>query len=496
MNRNRTIRARYLLVLLSGVLMLSAGTTESHAQALNFTASAGEVDFSKKLRGWDGFGFNYVQTAQTMDYAADPQEYGGFSLLSEEDRQKIIDMVFGDEGLRVGLVKMFYDPWHQSETGGKYDHERTTEWLRYFAREGLKKTRAAGRDLTIVTTLYGPPAYMTKQKVMRGRDLDPAHKRDLALYLVSWIKFLREKEGLPVKFISLHNEGEDWFRWTQAGLTDHKGHDYNMFWPPEQVVEFIKLVSAELRKAGLGDVGVTPGEPTNWYRFDEWGYASAIADAPGALKNLGLITSHGFYAGAYGRWFGPHQSGGIDLLREKRPELHAWVTSTSWSQMDAKNIKEHHGNIYSAKVNAIIPWAGIQRPPKWVGGDPNPGSAFTVREDGTFDIRRGYHMYKQVTRAGQPGMAVAHTTALDSELAVIGFASNGTRNPDAFVLANIGRNKKVHLTVKGSKAKSFEAYRTSEDEKDAYTSIGKFEVVEGAVVYDAPGGSVTTFYAQ
>jgi hypothetical protein len=105
-------------------------------------------------------------------------------------------------------------------------------------------------------------------------------------------------------------------------------------------------------------------------------------------------------------------------------------------------------------------------------------------------------MYKQVTRAGQPGMAVAHTTALDSELAVIGFASNGTRNPDAFVLANIGRNKKVHLTVKGSKAKSFEAYRTSEDEKDAYTSIGKFEVVEGAVVYDAPGGSVTTFYAQ
>jgi O-glycosyl hydrolase len=487
---------RWICWLLASSLLTVGGAVAAHAQALNFTASAGEVDFSNKLRLWDGFGFNYVQTAQTMDYASDPQEYGGFSLLTDEDRQKIIEMVFGDDGLKVGLVKMFYDPWHQAEPDGKYDHEKTTQWLRYFAREGLKKTRAAGRDLTIVTTLYGPPAYMTKQKVLRGRDLDPAHKRHLALYLVSWAKFLREQEGLPLKYISLHNEGEDWFRWSQPGLTDHKGHDYNMFWPPSQVVEFINLVSDELRKANLGAVSVTPGEPTNWYRFDTWGYAAAIAEDPAALRNLGLITSHGFYAGNYGRWFGPHQSGGIDLLREARPDLHAWVTSTSWSQMDAKNVKEHHGNIYSAKVNAIIPWAGIQRPPKWVGGDPNPGSAFTVREDGTFEVRRGYYMYMQVTRAGQPGMAVARTSAMDSEIALIGFASNGTKNPDAFVLVNLGKNKKAHVSVRGTSAKTFAAFRTTEDEKDKFASVGHFQLNDGAVIYDAPGGSVTTFFAR
>ena len=33
-----------------------------------------EVDFSVKLRNWDGFGFNYVETAQTMDYVTDPQD--------------------------------------------------------------------------------------------------------------------------------------------------------------------------------------------------------------------------------------------------------------------------------------------------------------------------------------------------------------------------------------------------------------------------------------
>jgi len=474
---------------------ISATAIRLIAQDLNFTAVRAEVDFSKTLQPWDGFGFNYVETAQTRDYAKDPQEYGGFGLLKEDDRQKIVDLVFGDDGLRVGLLKMFLDPFHQTEPGGRFDHETTTKWMRYFAREGLKKTRAAGRDLTIITTLYGPPAYMTKQKVLRGRDLDPSHKRDLARYLVNWVKFLRDKEGLPVKYVSLHNEGEDWFRWTRDGLTDRASHDYNLFWPPTQVVEFIKIVAEELKTAGLADVGVTPGEPSNWYRFDTWGYADAIADDAEALRKLSLITSHGFYNGSYGRWFGEHKSAGIDKLRAKRPDLRAWVTSTSWSKMDASNIKEHHGNIYSAKVNAIIPWAGIQRPAQWIGGDPNPGSAFTVREDGSWEIRRGYWFYKQVARAGQPGMAVARANVMDSEIAVVAFARNGTRNPDAFVVVNIGKKKTINLHIKGVSAKTFTAFRTSEDQQDKFAPLGTLSVSDGTLLYEAPSGSVTTFFA-
>jgi len=157
--------------------------------------------------------------------------------------------------------------------------------------------------------------------------------------------------------------------------------------------------------------------------------------------------------------------------------------------------EEHHGNIYTAKVNAIIPWAGIQRPPHWTGGDPNPGAAFTVREDGTYEVRRGYYMYKQVSRAGQPGMAVARTRAHDSEIAIIGFASNQTDNPDAFVVVNIGKARKVNVHVKGTAADVFRAFRTTEDEKDLYRELGEYAVEDGAIVYDAPTGSVTTFFA-
>jgi hypothetical protein len=238
--------------------------------------------------------------------------------------------------------------------------------------------------------------------------------------------------------------GEDWKRWDKKGLTEDEGHDYNMYWPPEQVMEFVKLMPEKLDAAGVGDVGITPGEPSNGYRFSTWGYVEAFLQDKEALESLGLITSHGYYSGNYGRW---------------------------------------SGNIYTAKVNAIIPWAGIQRPPHWVGGDPNPGSAFTDSEDGTYKVRPGYYFYKQITRAGQPGMKVAEASAMDSETAVIAFASNSTLNPDAFIVTNINTSdQKIAVTVLGTQATSFEAYSTTkapgsglDETQENYKALGTFE---------------------
>ena len=241
-------------------------------QALDFTAVEARVDFSRTLQDWDGFGFNYVETAHTFDMKIFKQEYGGFSLLDEKEKQEIIEMVFGEEGLKVGLIKMLLGSLHQSEAGGPYDHKHTTGNMRYFVREGLKLTRSHGRDFQIITTLYGPPAYTTIQKVHRGRDLDPAYTEAVADYMVDWVRFLMEEENFPVKYLSLHNEGEDWKRWNQEGLTVDAGHDYNLYWPPEQVMEFVSLMPEKLATAGLGEVGITPGETTNWYRFGTWGY--------------------------------------------------------------------------------------------------------------------------------------------------------------------------------------------------------------------------------
>ena len=463
------------------------------------------VDFSKPVRAWDGFGVNYVEAAQTRDYKTDPQEYGGFSLLPEPERQRIIDLIFGPDGLQPGLLKMFLDPFHEPENDNdnpnvidmsKFDHETTTKWLRYFAREGLKKTHERGGDLSIITTLYGPPAWATVQKFVRGRDLDPAYKKEVAEYMISWVKYLREQEKLPVKFLSLHNEGEDWVRWPADGSTwDKLSHDYNMYWRPELVAEFIAFMRPMLDKQGLKDVGVTPGENTNWLRFAEWGYAQAIADNPEAMRNLGLITSHGFVSFTKSRWFGDWRATGNEILRAQNPKLHSWVTSQSWGKMDIDFINTIRGNIYATGVNGIIPWAVIQRPAKWVGGDPNPGKAIGVDENGKWAIEPGYYYYKQVSRAGQPGMSVVHVVSNDTEVGLIGFARGTTKHPDAFLVLNLSAQPKpITAKVKGTPAKQWQAFRTGPTEK--YVDIGMISAADASFSYTAPPGSVTTFYAK
>jgi len=473
----------------------------SRAQIVNNMVTYGEVDFSLPLRTWDGFGFNYVQACQTFDLDKHNQDLGGFSFLDEEKKQEIINHVFGDDGLKISVLKMFLDPFHQSELNGAFDHELSTKHMLYFAKEGHKVIKTSGRDMRIISTLYGPPAYLTKQKVFRGRDLDPALKTELALYFTDWAKYLVNEQKLPLHYLSLHNEGESWQRWEPDGITqegNNTGHDYNMFWPPEQVAEFLTILPKQLKNAGLENIKVTPGETYGWDRFYRWGYATAIAKNDKALEGLGLITSHGFYLPGSGRWNCDHTSAGIDILKEKKPELHTWTTSMSWGNMGTKLIWDIYSTIYTAKSNAVIPWAGIQVPEGWYDYDPNTGCAIWVKEDGSYEIRKGFYFYKQLTQAGQPGMAVASTYVLNSEVVIIAFAQNETSNPDAFILINEGHvNYKMDIKVKGSMAKEFRAVRSSdatENSMELYENIGVFEIENELLRYNVPPKSVTTFF--
>jgi O-glycosyl hydrolase len=399
-----------------------------------------KIDFSHQLREWDGFGVNYIQTAHTRDYEEFPQDYGGFSILNQEQKEAIIDMVFGENGLKPGIVKMFLDPLHQEIPGGAYDHQTTTKYLLEFFDMGWEKTKEWGGDLSIITTLYGPPAYVTRQKTIRGRDIDPDHKKDLALYMIEWAKYLKNK-GYPVKYISLHNEGEDWRRWPVAGNYanfDH-GHDYNLYWRPEEVADFLEFMPGMMSEQGIGDVGLTPGECSRWFQFYYSGYARSILENSKALDNLSLLTSHNFYRTTPGghRWFAGTSNIGTDMIRQEKPGLHAWVTSASWADMDADFAWQIWMNIYLAKVNAYIPWAIIERPEHWISKDPNPNTAFVVSEDGTYEVKEGYYLYKHFSPVGQPGMGIAYTECRDSEIQLLGFAKNNTPNPDAFVVINV-----------------------------------------------------------
>ncbi len=454
------------------------------------------VDFSEKILDWDGFGFNYVEAAQSRNYDKNPQDYGGFSLLNKEQKEEILDLVFGDEGLQVQIVKMFLDPYHQDEPGGDFNHEKTTANMREFVEGGLELTRNREDELEIITTLYGPPAWANMQKFIGGRDLDPAMIDELCDYMISWVQYLKNK-NYPVNYLSLHNEGEDFYRWNfDEGTQRLERFDYNMYWPPEQVNQFIRILPPKLKNAGLADVKVTNGEPSNWTRFYYWGYTDELYSDEQALDNLGLLTTHGFINGDFRKLaYGTANSTTTELLRMKKPDLHSWVTSYSWGEMGTDFIKTAHEQIYSAKVNALIPWAGIQNASQWIGGDPNPGCAIRVSDDGNYEILKGYYFYKQLTTAGHRGMTVARAELANPVSFLIAFGSNGSEHPDAFVLtANIHIWKlPFKINIEGSAYDKFKAFRSSEDGNEKYKEIGVFEAKNGAIIYDPPAGTTTTF---
>ena len=496
-NTTCSIPSKLRIKLLATFLLVVFNPAKVNSQPNNFKSIRAEVHFDKTLRDWDGFGFNYVEEAQYRNIDSIRQEYGGFSYLSEKNKMEIIELVFGEDGLKPAIIKMFLDPFHQEKPGGPYNHRKTTKNMLFFVENGYKTTKNDGRDLEIISTLYGPPAYMTRQKEIRGRDFDNDHKTDLAEYLIDWAEFLTKKKQLPLKYISLNNEGDDWQRWPANGgdSEDHYNNDYNMYWPPELVVEFLKFLPEKLSDVGLGNIGLTPGECYGWDRFVDYGYAQKICADKEALGKLSLVTSHGFVNFGWGRWNPYHTSVGTDMIRVLKPGMKAWVTSTSWGSMDAFFIREIYGNIYDSKVNGIIPWAGIQRPGMWVGGDPNAGCAIHVFDNGTYEIRKGYYFYKQVSRAGQAGMAVASVISMDPQIKIIGFSSNGTSNPDAFVVINVSNEDKIlNIKLAGHISGSFDVYRSTNDEVDLYKHLGNFHIENYVLDYTAPAGSVTSFF--
>jgi hypothetical protein len=455
-----------------------------------------EIDFNEKLQDWDGFGFNYVETAQTRDYDNWHQDYGGFSLLAEKQKKEIIDLVFGEEGLKVQVMKMFLDPWHQKVADGPFDHETTTGNMRHFVKEGLDLTRQRGDDLEIITTLYGPPSWATLQDSIGGRDIDATQFSKLNQYMVHWVKYLRDND-YPVKYLSPHNEGEDFYRWTfDNGNQRLEKFDYNAYWSPELVNHFLKSAHRNLDELGLKGVGLTNGEPSNWTRFFYWGYAQGLYEDPLAMANIGLLTTHGFINGDMSKLsYGIANPLTTNLLREKREHLHAWVTSFSWGASGVDFLRMVQENIYTARVNGIIPWAGIQNPSQWIGGDPNPGCAIQVNDDSSYTVRIWYYFYKQLTRAGRRGMSVVNAWLASPQAHIIAFDDNGSRNPEAFVLtSNIFIwGLPIEIKIKSNDFKKFKAFRTIEDGSELYQDIGIYEVVNGTIIYDPPRGSTTTF---
>jgi hypothetical protein len=278
-----------------------------------------------------------------------------------------------------------------------------------------------------------------------------------------------------------------------------------MYWPDHQVVDFLRSAREVLDRHGLKDVGLTNGEPNTWgnlltYKSKDGTvaeFAAAIRRDPQAMKNLGLITSHGFRQS--------YDPRAVALLREARPELHAWTSSMTWGEMNLNILEDMRQLIYKVRVNGIIPWAMVHNdyesdklsPPGTVRVSSNANSPIKTN-NGKVEITKAYYFYKHLCRYGQPRMAVADVSSDDPETGLIAFASNGTRNPDALTVLNLARTpKQVKVRVSGTTAQRFAAHVTTDVEHGNrnYEPFREFTYRNHTLEYTAPARSAITFAA-
>ena len=94
-------------------------------------------------------------------------------------------------------------------------------------------------------------------------------------------------------------------------------------------------------------------------------------------------------------------------------------------------------------------------------------------------------------------MAVAEVATSDPSIQLIAFSSNGTANPDAFVVLNLSDrpHPSVHIRVSGTRAKSFDGYITGFRKR--YEPLGAIPVQNSTLDCGAiPAQAVVTFFAK
>lgn len=502
------------LMLVSSTLGAVAGL----GAASGAPAAAGQIaiDFGITIRTWDGFGVNYIEGGHTADPEREYEDYGGFSRLAESRRQEVMDLLYGpltgdlaDLGMGLALHKIFLDPHHQAAPDGAFvGPSKSTEMSRYFLLEAAKRLKARGRTLDVLTTYYGVPAWATTTGKFHWRDVAPERYEPLAAYMAKWIVYLR-RDLLAAEFAStvrvraaaVTNEGEFPERWNEDG-SPKPATDYNAYWPPAALAKFLPILRAALERHGVGDIKVMPTETAGW---DYLGLtrggeriASTLLGDPAARASIGIVGGHSFgSSGAPG-------AHAVGVFRGALGEhLQAWTTSHDWKTGDLAFAELTRRQVYDIGVTGMITWAATKRVAAWEFYTNRPANrqcAVLVNDDGTMTIQSGFYYYKQATRAGQPGMAVALVDERrGGGVRAMAFARNGTTHPDAWVLINPdATSKTVEVALKGTTFRRFEGFRTSGDGRSEGARPIQPLVVgpQQTATYTAPAQSMTTFIGR
>lgn len=386
-----------------------------------------KVDDSKTYQKMDGFGASITSSSA----------YLMNQKLSRENRDKLINDLFGKDGIGLSFIRMpmgatdfsVKNYTYDDLDGGKIDpdlNQFSIEKDREDVLPVAKQAKTENKELKIFASPWSAPAWMKTSGFLNGGRLKEEYYQAYADYFTKFVKAY-EKEGLPVYALSVQNEPQ------------HETPTYpsmKMDW--DEQANFIgRYLGPAFEKNGIATKII--GWDHNW---DAAWYPTQLLKDKEASKYLAGTAFH-CYAG---------EVSGQTKVHDAFPKKGIWFTECSggnWSTDFGYNMKWNMSNlIIGATRNwakSVILWnmALDENNGPQNGGCPFCRGVVTIdKHKGTVQKNVEYYALGHISKFVKPG-AVRIDSNIPNELQNVAF-----KNPDGSISLIVYNNTDKKQTFK------------------------------------------------
>jgi len=391
------------------------------------------IDSTQLFQEMDGFGAAMTESSAYL-----------FSQMSEEDRQTVLQDLFGEEGIGISFVRLpmgasdfalsnySYSDLPAGETDLEMEHF-TLERDQEYVIPMLKEMLLINPNVKIVASPWSAPGWMKTTGTMNGGSL----KNE---YMDAYVKYF-------VKFIQGYAaEGIEIFAVTPQNEPLHQTPNYpTMYMTAQQQLTFVIKLKEAFDAANIETLIITYDH--NW---DQPNYPMQILASPNGYD---AVAGSGFHC--YGG-----QVSAQAQVAENYPDKGIWFTECSgggWATDFAANMTWNLENVFIGSINhfakGVLMWnlaLDDQDGPK-NGGCPNCRGVVTIHEDGSYTKNEEYYFIGHFSAFVKQGATRIHTETTNINVFATAF-----KNPDGSLVV-VAHNKlrsssSINLIINGSKA--------------------------------------------
>lgn len=205
--------------------------------------------------------------------------------LKPADRQRLYDLVYGDDGLRLNIIRLHVSPHAQPlaagaalrERGLRYDWERDAHTQNVY--QAIAPALKRGPRLLYAVPFTPPLRWKSNKQLTGGGRLLRDNYRDYAEYLADFVDYYQRGLGLRIDVLSLQNEPDVAVWWDSCR------------WTGDELRDFLKLLAPAFQRRGLATKFML-SEGSTWDQA--WIRVAPALDDPQSRPLVGILASHSY----------------------------------------------------------------------------------------------------------------------------------------------------------------------------------------------------------